>query len=74
MQSQASALAELPLELLVNIARYLPTNEFNTLRLTCKLVEEKIFPYWANSFFKKKQFSKPPFSTVFIWPWEVKMQ
>lgn len=60
MQSQHSGLASLPTELLNKIAGPLSTNDFNALRSTCKLVEDKLFPYWANCFFKKKQFSKPP--------------
>lgn len=58
MQSQYSRLASLPPELLNKIAGPLPTKDFNTLRLTCKSIEDKLFPYWANCFFKKKQFSK----------------
>lgn len=56
--AQDSELAHLPRELLDNVASLLPTTDFNNLRLTCKLVENKLFPYWSNAFFKKKQFSK----------------
>lgn len=58
MAPQYKHLASLPPELLNNIAAFLPTNDFNALRLTCKQLEDKIFPYWANCFFKKRQFSK----------------
>lgn len=53
-----SRLVALPRELLDNIASYLPTNDFNSLRVTCRQLESKLFPYWSNSFFKKKQFSE----------------
>lgn len=56
--SRHKNLASLPPELLRNIASFLPTNDFNALRVTCKQLEDKIFPYWANTFFKKRQFSK----------------
>lgn len=58
MASQHKSLVALPPELLNNIAGFLPTNDFNALRLTSKQLEDKLFPYWANCFFKKKQFSK----------------
>lgn len=58
MQSQAPKLASLPPELLSRIAAPLPTKDFNALRLICKWIEDKLFPYWANCFFKKKQFSE----------------
>lgn len=67
MQSQNTSLVGLPRELLDNIARSLPTKDFNALRSTSKAMEDKIFPYWANSFFKKRQFSKlssPPQSLI----------
>ncbi|KUI59803.1 hypothetical protein VP1G_07014 [Cytospora mali] len=62
MQSQDSGLVHLPQEMLNSIARFLPTNDFNALRLTCKPIEDKIFPYWANCYFKKKQFMIDHFS------------
>lgn len=62
MQSQHSGLASLPTELLNKIAGPLSTNDFNALRSTCKPVEDKLFPYWANCFFKKKQFMIDEFS------------
>lgn len=58
MASQYRNLVALPPELLNNIAGFLPTNDFNALRLTSKQLEDKLFPYWANCFFKKKQFSE----------------
>lgn len=54
-----SNVAKLPRELLDQVTRLLPTLDFNNLRLTCKLLENKIFPYWSNTFFKKRQFSTP---------------
>lgn len=58
MTSQASQLVKLPRELLDNVTSSLPTQDFNALRLACKDLEAKVFPYWANCFFKKRQFSK----------------
>lgn len=58
IMAQHQNLIALPPELLNNIAGFLPTNDFNALRLTSKQLEDKLFPYWANCFFKKKQFSK----------------
>lgn len=48
----------LPKELVDNIATWLPTRDFNALRLTCKDIEAKTFKYWSECFFKKRQFSK----------------
>ncbi|ROW09317.1 hypothetical protein VPNG_05861 [Cytospora leucostoma] len=62
MQSQDISLVGLPRELLDNIARYLPTKDFNALRSTSKVMEDKVFPYWANCFFRKRQFMIDPFS------------
>ncbi|KAJ4389020.1 hypothetical protein N0V93_006482 [Gnomoniopsis smithogilvyi] len=55
-------LAKLPRELLDHVSSFLPTPAFNNLRLACKLVENKIFPYWSNAFFKRKQFMITAFS------------
>lgn len=71
MASHHRKLANLPPELLNNIASSLPTNAFNALRLTSKQLEDKLFPYWANCFFKKKQFSMicpnlPPSRALFV--------
>lgn len=55
--AQDSKITDLPRELLDHVASFLPTLDFNNLRSTCKLVENKLFPYWSNSFFKKRQFS-----------------
>lgn len=62
MAAQVSELVKLPRELLDNVTSSLPTRDFNALRLTCKELETKVFPYWANCFFKKKQFSTHLFS------------
>ncbi|ROW01883.1 hypothetical protein VMCG_05574 [Cytospora schulzeri] len=62
MQSQDHGLASLPPELLNNIARPLSTKDFNALRSSCKPIEDKLFPYWANCFFKKRQFMIDQFS------------
>lgn len=58
MMSQTSQLVKLPRELLDNVTSSLPTQDFAALRLACKELEAKLFPYWANCFFKKRQFSK----------------
>ncbi|KAJ0114811.1 f-box domain containing protein [Diaporthe amygdali] len=62
MASQVSELVKLPRELLDNVATSLPTQDFNSLRLACKELEAKTFPYWANCFFKKRQFMIDQFS------------
>lgn len=58
----SSAFVKLPRELLDGIASFLPTRDFNNLRLSCKQVENVIFPYWANCFFKVRQFMITDFS------------
>jgi hypothetical protein len=57
MSSRAS-LPVIPKELLDKTASYLPTLDFNSLRLTCREIESKTFNYWSHAFFSKKQFSK----------------
>lgn len=61
-------LTDLPRELLDKIASSLSTNDFNNLRLSCKQVENNLFPYWSNTFFKKKQFSKDHSQPMFLDP------
>lgn len=61
-QPPSSALDQLPRELLDGIASFLPTRDFNNLRLSCKRVENLLFPYWANCFFRVKQFMISDFS------------
>ncbi|PSR81250.1 hypothetical protein BD289DRAFT_44170 [Coniella lustricola] len=56
MQSQHTGMAALPRELLDRVASFLPTTDFSNLRLSCRAVESKVFPYWSNSFIRKKQF------------------
>lgn len=51
-------ITDLPRELLDKIASSLNTKDFNALRLSCKQIENSLFPYWSNAFFKIKQFSK----------------
>lgn len=58
MMSQTSQLVKLPRELLDNVTSSLPTQDFNALRLACKELETQLWEYWANCFFKKRQFSK----------------
>lgn len=58
MMSPTSQLIHMPRELLDNVTSSLSTQDFNALRLSCKELEAKVFPYWANCFFKKRQFSK----------------
>ncbi|KAF2154511.1 hypothetical protein K461DRAFT_310966 [Myriangium duriaei CBS 260.36] len=62
MANLVSTFIELPRELLDRIATHLTTNEFNTLRLTCKTVENKLLNYWSNAFFTKRQFMIDRFS------------
>ncbi|KAG8163221.1 hypothetical protein KVR01_006518 [Diaporthe batatas] len=59
---QHSRLMLLPRELVDNIAAWLPTQDFNALRLTCKDLEAKSFKYWSECFFKKRQFMIDQFS------------
>lgn len=56
------ALMALPCELLDAVASFLPTRDFNNLRLSCRHVSHTLFPYWAASFFKTKQFMMTDFS------------
>lgn len=58
MMSPTSQFIHMPRELLDNVTSSLSTQDFNALRLSCKELEAKVFPYWANCFFKKRQFSK----------------
>lgn len=62
MTPQHSHITSLPKELVDNIASWLPTRDFNALRLTCKDVESKSFKYWSECFFKKRQFMIDQFS------------
>lgn len=62
MAYQSTNILHLPRELLDHIAGSLPTRDFNALRLTCKGLENKIFPYWVNCFFRTKQFMISDFS------------
>lgn len=57
-----SPLARLPPELFPSITGYLSTDEYNALRLTCKVVESKTIPDWAHRFFKARQFVITTFS------------
>lgn len=59
---QTSTFAKLPREMLDGIASFLPTRDFNNLRLSCKQVENILFPYWANCFFTFRQFMISDFS------------
>lgn len=62
MTMGADAFTKLPRELLDSIASYLPTRDFNNLRLACKHIENLLFPYWANCFFVFRQFMMSEFS------------
>ncbi|KAI7780656.1 hypothetical protein LA080_015815 [Diaporthe eres] len=62
MMSQTSQLVKLPRELLDNVTSSLPTQDFNALRLACKELETQLWEYWANCFFKKRQFMIDEFS------------
>lgn len=69
--AQNSHLANLPREVIDNVAKYLPTPAFNNMRLTCKLVENKLFEYWSNCFFRKKQFSEFVFFAMGHFSWSI---
>jgi hypothetical protein len=51
-----SHLASLPTEILVIVASSLTTVEYGKLRLTCKTIEQKLFPFFATEFFSIRQF------------------
>ncbi|KAK4164287.1 hypothetical protein QBC43DRAFT_49402 [Cladorrhinum sp. PSN259] len=51
-----SRLVDLPLEMLLRITYHIPTPDLANVRLTCKALESKLFKYFAQEFFRKKQF------------------
>lgn len=57
-----SRLARMPPELLESITSGLPTPDLGSLRLSCKLLERRLFPSFAVEFFGKKQFMLTHFS------------
>ncbi|KAF1835860.1 hypothetical protein BDW02DRAFT_267203 [Decorospora gaudefroyi] len=51
-----ASLLTIPLELLVAVSAYLPTEDLGSLRLTCKQVEKSLYEWFSKEFFTKKQF------------------
>ena len=49
-------IAHIPVELLVQITRYISTDDLSNVRLTCKVVENRLFSFFSHEFFRKKQF------------------
>ncbi|XWX00249.1 hypothetical protein V2A60_008269 [Cordyceps javanica] len=63
LEEQApSPLLRLPLELLLRVSHHLTTVELGCLRLTCRHVEQSLFPSFAREFFRHKQFNLTEFS------------
>ncbi|KAK4194532.1 hypothetical protein QBC40DRAFT_290616, partial [Triangularia verruculosa] len=51
-----SALARMPVEVLLRITRFVPTVDLSNVRLTCRVIERNLFNFFAHEFFRKKQF------------------
>ncbi|KAI0574728.1 PepP Xaa-Pro aminopeptidase [Pyrenophora tritici-repentis] len=51
-----ASLLSIPLELLVAVSAYLPTEDLGSLRLTCKQTEKSLYEWFSKEFFTKKQF------------------
>ncbi|OAL56356.1 hypothetical protein IQ07DRAFT_581713 [Pyrenochaeta sp. DS3sAY3a] len=49
-------LLTIPLELLVSISSFLPTQDLASLRLTCNQIERSLYEWFSKEFFTKKQF------------------
>ncbi|KAH7026472.1 uncharacterized protein B0I36DRAFT_330721 [Microdochium trichocladiopsis] len=60
--SPSSCLLRTPVEVLAQIASYLPTTEYCALRRSCKHVEAALFHPFATEFFKRRQFMLTEFS------------
>jgi hypothetical protein len=51
-----ASLLTIPLELLVAVSEYLPTEDLGSLRLACKQTEKSLYEWFSKEFFSKKQF------------------
>lgn len=51
-----ASLLTIPLELLVAVSEYLPTEDLGSLRLACKQTEKSLYEWFTKEFFSKKQF------------------
>ncbi|KAL1801066.1 hypothetical protein ACET3X_001408 [Alternaria dauci] len=51
-----ASLLTIPLELLVAVSEYLPTEDLASLRLVCKQTEKSLYEWFSKEFFSKKQF------------------
>lgn len=51
-----ASLLTIPLELLVAISAFLPTEDLGALRLVCKQTEKSLYEWFSQEFFSKKQF------------------
>ena len=54
--SKMASLLSIPLELLVAVSAFLPTEDLGSLRLTCKQTEKSLYEWFSKEFFTKKQF------------------
>ncbi|KAG8161344.1 hypothetical protein KVR01_009608 [Diaporthe batatas] len=54
--SQSSSLLQLPNELFDKVLKYLPAEDANDLRLTCRESRQKSFDCWSKTFFGERQF------------------
>ncbi|KAI0402064.1 hypothetical protein F4802DRAFT_577711 [Xylaria palmicola] len=57
-----ASLFSVPLEVLLLITSYLSTPEYGCLRLTCNMLEARLFGDFAREFFSKRQFALVEFS------------
>ncbi|KAK4670039.1 uncharacterized protein QC763_208230 [Podospora pseudopauciseta] len=51
-----SYLAQVPVELLLRITRWIRTSDLANVRLSCKCLERNLFNFFAHEFFRKRQF------------------
>ncbi|KAG9187243.1 hypothetical protein G6011_05114 [Alternaria panax] len=51
-----ASLLTIPLELLIAVSEYLPTEDLGSLRLACKQTEKSLYEWFSKEFFFKKQF------------------
>lgn len=48
----------MPSELLDMVLEYLPAEDVNDMRLTCRQSRVMTFPFWSRTFFRTRQFSE----------------
>ncbi|KAI0840742.1 hypothetical protein F5Y06DRAFT_294005 [Hypoxylon sp. FL0890] len=62
VERHQSPLLRVPVEVTVEIASYLTTPDYSTLRLVCKGIEDKLFESFARELFSRRQFMFSEFS------------